>query len=89
MIDKTIKVQNLKCGGCAKTIETRLSNIEGLYNLSIDITSSSIHFTLVEESLKKEVSSTLKSLGYPEIGSSNTLINKATSYVSCAIGKIP
>ncbi len=31
---------------------------------------------------------TLRKLGYPEVGDSNSLINKATSYISCAVGKI-
>ncbi|CAM1371493.1 Heavy metal transport/detoxification protein (fragment) [Tenacibaculum litoreum] len=42
--------------------------------------------------MKKEVLSKVKEklskLGYPEAGDKNTMVHKAKSFVSCAVGKI-
>lgn len=88
MAHETIQVQNLKCGGCAKTIETRLSNIPGVSKISIDIETSRISFLVDSANTKENILEVLHVLGYPEVGNSNSLVSKATSYISCAIGKI-
>lgn len=82
-----IFIQNLKCGGCAKTITNNLSNINSVENIEINIENSSI--TLVHEEDKlTEIKQVLKKIGYPEAGENNNLIDKAKSYMSCAVGKI-
>ena len=88
MAQEKISIQNLKCGGCANTIKTRLEKIEGLSNLTINVENSELRFSLERVSIKLKVLEVLKNLGYPEVGSSNSIVNKASSYVSCAIGKM-
>ena len=42
-----ILVQNLKCGGCAHTISTKLSEIKNISNLNIDIDEGKISFSQI------------------------------------------
>ena len=32
----TLEIQNLKCGGCAHTIISKLNELEGIQNVSVD-----------------------------------------------------
>ncbi|WP_339837584.1 heavy-metal-associated domain-containing protein [uncultured Flavobacterium sp.] len=82
-----IYVQNLKCGGCAKTITNKLNGIKGVSNLNIYVEDSLVILNCTEIILEK-VKETLKKAGYPEDGEQNSLSSKAKSYVSCAIGNI-
>ena len=45
----SITVQNLKCGGCAKTITSKLSTIENISNLMVDIEGSKVSFNYSKE----------------------------------------
>lgn len=82
-----IHVENLKCGGCASTITKGLLSIKGVENVEIDVEKSIVSISTTNTDLE-EVKSKLSKLGYPETGDKNTLLQKAKSYVSCAIGKI-
>lgn len=84
----SIQVQNLKCGGCANTITTKLSSIENISDLKVDIDENSISFKYLNESDVLLVKEKLKLLGYPSIEENNSLSSKAKSFVSCATGKI-
>lgn len=84
----TIQVQNLKCGGCANTITTKLSHIENISDISIEVEKSEITFDYDSEITLLYAKEALKNAGYPEINDANSLITKAKSYVSCAIGKV-
>ncbi|MDD2984325.1 MAG: cation transporter [Crocinitomicaceae bacterium] len=80
-----IEVENIKCGGCVNSIRTALLKIEGVANVAID---KEIETITIESSQEKEVFVTaLSKLGYPEKGK-NTVLKKAKSYVSCAVGKM-
>lgn len=86
---KTIlQIQNLKCGGCANTIIRKIGNLEFVRNLEVDTD----HDTLSFEPLPLEdltvIKRQLSIMGYPVIEDSNSLVKKAASYVSCAMGKI-
>jgi len=83
-----IVVENLKCHGCANTIENGLNEMPGVKNISVDIQSSQVTIDhddniSIDTYLKK-----LIQLGYPQTGDPNTLLTKAKSYVSCAIGRM-
>jgi copper chaperone len=82
----SIEVENIKCSGCAKSITASLSTIVGVNSVEVDI-DKEIVAVEGEESIKTEVIAKLASMGYPERGQNNFL-NKAKSYVSCAIGKM-
>lgn len=80
-------IQNLKCGGCEATIVHKLSHLEGIKNVAINIEDKSVKIT--HETIKniEEVKKQLYKLGYPIVDEKNSLGKKATSYVSCFIGK--
>lgn len=84
----SIIVQNLKCGGCAHTISTKLSTIENITNLNVDVEENKVSFNYLNEADALAVKEKLKYLGYPSIEDSNSLTSKAKSFVSCASGKI-
>ena len=82
-----IKIENLKCGGCSATIKKGLLSIENVNEVVVDvendtvsISSKNVLIDLIKEKLSK--------LGYPEVGDKNTLVHKAKSFVSCAVGRI-
>ena len=84
----TIPIQNLKCGGCANTLTKGISAIDDIKNVSVNVEDNTVTFSYETEEQVNEVKNKLKSLGYPVDGETNTLGDKAKSYVSCAIGKI-
>lgn len=83
----SIIVQNLKCGGCAHTIITKLSEINFISDLNVDADESKVSFNYTNEHDIVKVREKLKNLGYPSIDESNSLTSKAKSFVSCATGK--
>ncbi len=83
----SIIVQNLKCGGCANTITTKLSSISNISNLEVDIEASKVSFNYINKEDALIVKEKLKNLGYPSIEEENSIGIKAKSYVSCATGK--
>ena len=89
MITETIFVENLKCKGCANTVRNAVSSILGVENVEVD----NEHFkVMVEYDDRKvtheDIAHKLAGIGYPEKGDANSLLTKAKSYVSCAIGRI-
>lgn len=83
-----ISVQNLKCGGCANTIIDKLRTLNGVVEVSVAVEKSEVIVQYEDDFNFESVKSTLKHLGYPEVGEQNSFGTKAKSYVSCAIGKI-
>lgn len=83
-----LEIQNLKCGGCANTITTKLSNLEFVENVKINNEDSSVSFTYTNKEILPTIKRLLFKLGYPEIGDKNEITTKAKSFVSCAIGRI-
>ncbi len=81
-------VQNLKCGGCANTITTKISALENISNVTVDIETSTVTFEAVSEENIVQVKTKLATIGYPEVGDSNSVVSKAKSFVSCATGKM-
>ena len=85
-----VHVENIKCGGCEKSIIEGLNAIEGLSDIKIDRDQQSVTVT-ADESLREALVAKLKSMGYPEHGSVSGLVAglvNAKSFVSCAIGRI-
>ena len=83
----SIFIENLKCGGCAATIKKGMLGIDSVESVEVDMETSE-----VKVSHKKDVISLLKEklskLGYPETGDKNTVVHKAKSFVSCAVGRL-
>jgi copper chaperone len=63
-----VHVENIKCGGCEKSIIKGLTSIKGLSNIVIDRDQQLISVS-ADASLREALVSKLKSMGYPEHGS--------------------
>ena len=83
-----IPIQNLKCGGCAKTIITKLEEIPTITNVSVSVESSSVSFDALKQEDIATAKTKLKSIGYPSLDQENSVLSKAKSFVSCATGKL-
>ena len=62
-----IIVQNLKCGGCANTITTKLSQLDNVTNVLVNIESSTVSFVTLNAEDALLVKEKLKTIGYPSI----------------------
>lgn len=86
-----VAVENIKCGGCAKSIQNHLNSLDGVAATQVDVEQGIVGCQLNSESLAEEVKQQLLKLGYPESGSVaglGAMGIKAKSFVSCAIGKM-
>lgn len=85
-----IDVENIKCGGCAHSIVSKLSALNGVESVYVDVENGRVSF-FAESVLRNQVKAVLLGLGYPETGSVEGVKAvgvKAKSFVSCAIGKV-
>ncbi len=83
-----INIQNLKCGGCANTITSKVSALQNIRNVSVDVEASSVSFEADTDKDIGLVIEKLASIGYPAEGETNTIVSKAKSFVSCATGRM-
>lgn len=84
-MEQQITVENIKCGGCMNSIQTALLKLGNVEKVTIDKETETI--SVLGEISREQLIDKLSSLGYPEKGN-NTLLRKAKSYVSCAMGRI-
>lgn len=85
---KTIEifVENIKCGGCMNSIKTALMKLKGV--TEVQIVKEEDKVAVVGNGFDAQmVLEKLASLGYPEKGN-NSLLSKAKSMVSCAVGRM-
>jgi copper chaperone len=85
-----MQVDNIKCGGCANTIRKRLSEIDGVSAVDVNVEAGVVTLE-ADESLRQQLVETLAASGYPESGSLEGLSSvkaKAVSFVSCAVGRL-
>ncbi len=87
-METIITVQNLKCGGCVNTITTKLSEIKNIQNVQVEKESSQVSFEYNDHEDAVRVKEKLKRMGYPAIDDENSLLKKASSFISCASGKM-
>lgn len=83
-----IEVQNLKCGGCAGTIKSKIALVDGVDSVDVDVEASLVTVTVSDSKSLEKVVIRLSELGYPKTGNHNGLGQKAKSFVSCAVGKM-
>jgi copper chaperone CopZ len=83
-----VPIQNLKCGGCAKTIISKLEEIPEVTNVNVSVESSSVKFDVPNQEVITTAKEKLKSIGYPSIDQGNSVLSKAKSFVSCATGNL-
>ena len=85
-----LSVENIKCGGCANTITSKLNALDIINSCEVDVENGVVTVN-GDESNKAEVTQLLLKLGYPETGTAEGLKAakaKAKSFVSCAVGRI-
>jgi copper chaperone len=85
-----VSVENIKCGGCANPIRTRLEKLDGIDSVTVDVESGRVTVD-GDEDTRENVIERLASLGYPETGSVEGIRSataKAKSFVSCAVGRM-
>lgn len=86
----SVQVENIKCGGCANTIRKRLTEIDGVSGAEVVVEQGLVQVE-ANEALRPTVVAALAKSGYPESGTVQgvaSLKAKATSFVSCAIGRM-
>jgi len=85
-----INVENIKCGGCATTIRSRLEAMDSVDKIDVDITEGIVTVEATEDT-REAVTARLLKLGYPESGTAEGIAAakaRAKSFVSCAVGRI-
>ncbi len=87
-MNTTLEIQNLKCGGCANTIITKLSDIKGIQEVIVENDANTVSFNYENEDILIATQELLTKLGYPVVGEKNAITTKAKSFVSCAIGRM-
>jgi copper chaperone CopZ len=87
-MNTTLEIQNLKCGGCANTITTKLSDLKGIEEVVVNNEANTVTFDYENEETLLETKELLAKLGYPIVGEKNAITTKAKSFVSCAVGRM-
>jgi len=88
---KTFQIANVKCGGCAATLKSKL--LEKFGEIEVNLDKEPREITLnIDKNKIDDLALALKKLGYPfadeELGFVDSTSTKAKSFVSCAIGKM-
>lgn len=86
-----IAVDNLKCGGCANTIEKGLLSINGVTHVNVNVDEGEVLIDHAGTVNLQDVKHKLKQMGYPESGTTEgieKLARNVKSYISCAIGRL-
>lgn len=84
----SIIVQNLKCGGCANAITSKITALDNISDVIVDKETSTVSFNAASANDALFAKEKLKSIGYPSIEENNNTFTKAKSIMSCATGKI-
>ncbi len=82
-----IQVENIKCGGCANSIRNAVLKMKGVSRADVDIESGTITLEVSEDVKRETITSTLRTMGYPEPGKGSGLTT-AASFVSCMVGRV-
>ena len=82
---ETIYVENIRCGGCVKSIKESLGKLPGVREVEVYKDEEKLLVSGLDLD-RNSILDKLASLGYPEKGN-NSLLRKARSLVSCASGK--
>jgi len=84
-----LEVENVKCGGCARTIQKGLRADPRISAVNVDPGAGVVSIEASAD-VRAEAAATLARLGYPERGSVEGLkaaAAAARSFVSCAVGR--
>ena len=88
---QTFEVLNVKCGGCANTLTTKLAPEFGEVTVNLEVEPRQITLD-IEEANIPALRQALIGLGYPmsdeDLSAVEGFTTTAKSFVSCAVGKI-
>ena len=82
-----IQAENIKCGGCAKSIRQSLEKLYGVTSVDVIVDEGKVIVEGDDAMVRDDISQKLVQMGYPEPGKGNVLTT-VNSYVSCMIGKV-
>ena len=85
-----LQVENVKCGGCARSIEKALLADRRISRVGVDPAQGLVVIE-AEGDVRAHAATVLAKLGYPEKGSVEGLkaaAATAKSFVSCAVGRM-
>lgn len=85
---KEFAFQNIRCNGCANTIKKALSEKFSFVEVDLSVEPRIVRVDIKDSSDEEFLIQKLKSLGYPLVGEDSNFVDKAKSFVSCAIGKV-
>ena len=83
------EVVNIKCGGCARSIDKALRADKRVLQVSVDVERGMVSVE-AEAGARDALRAELLRLGYPETGTLEglqALAAKGKSFVSCAVGR--
>ena len=84
----TIRIENLKCHGCANTITNGIKKFAEVTDVVVKVEDSIVEIAFSGSEIEiDKYKQKLAQLGYPEDGK-NSGISVVKSYVSCAIGRM-
>jgi copper chaperone CopZ len=90
-MQQTFQVENVKCGGCASTLKSKLLEEYGEVEVNLETMPREITLELHDSKLDS-LRAALRRLGYPmsdeNLNLFETGTTKAKSFVSCAVGKV-
>ncbi len=90
-MQESFEVFNVKCGGCASTLKSKLSKEFGEIEVNLNVLPRKITLDMENKDVDK-LSKALRELGYPlaaeEMNFMDNTSAKAKSFVSCAIGRM-
>lgn len=88
---QTYEVLNVKCGGCANTLKTKLHDDFGDVDVNLEVEPRQITLDINEDQLPA-LRKKLIGLGYPmsdeKLSKFGEVSTNAKSFVSCAVGKV-
>jgi copper chaperone len=84
----TIIIANLSCDGCVITITKKITAMNGVENVMVDLEKNNVLVNHNENVSRQQITDKLLSIGYPEATEENGLLMHVKSIVSCLSGKI-
>ncbi|WP_299210523.1 heavy-metal-associated domain-containing protein [uncultured Dokdonia sp.] len=61
----TVTIQNLQCDGCKNAVAIQLNKVEGISNIAIDVSRSSVSFDYSTHNTLEGLRMHLKEIGFP------------------------
>lgn len=83
-----IIIANLSCDGCIKSITKKLTSIDGVNDVEVDLETNNVIVNHDEKVNREEITEALLSIGYPEATEKNGLLTYLKSIKSCLAGKL-